>query len=765
MLSRAKVDSPTFSGLDEKFWAHYYEVVSKLSKKKIPVTTGMVTTMHKYFDHYKLPKPSANQIQALLCSPFNDGDLIRTFHLIRYFQLSSQGMFITNENIDTSGNVIRYIGADNWENVMCYMDSLLFAMFSNLDSFEPILFLSNQSADPLLNRLSTLLRVYVNLLRSGNIIRVDLTIQICDTLAKLGFTEAMSHKQQDAATLFEFLTEVLSMPLLTFKIDIQHGGKFNEEDDHKYSKERMLFVSLMEVDDENASVHSSSSNTGSESHDDEILLEECLENYFSNSISVKRELERRATLDSMASGKPSVSLVENIDDRTNLTQESPAKNSQIHTQVRTRSSTLSIWNMKSEDNSNNNPTKPKPKEVSLPAWMFLRLLPFYTDDNNVSISKDGNVNSTANSSREFANRRPVLPICLKRYSFENDRANRLAKKVIIPPVISLPSFVADDNDDNKASHNYKLILESAICHRGTTITSGHFVSVVRKNYNQINESDTEAYNAPWFLYDDVHKPKVVEKSFKEVFATEWPYILFYRLVSIGEVESSNNSIYSSTPTSVTNSPQVIVPQGSKGKYWAEENSSPIISASQSPSLKAETKSATSSLRQTLTNVSNPLPDTSPLDSKFQDIKDKYYWYVPDKNMNYYREDTLSKQSTRRSSVTAAYRRNSQWSNGKKPSISELEERLNKLPLDTSNINSINPKVQSAPHHAADVEDVISNFSLNDSESHHESAKHKSSGKHRHHRHLFPHETHDVNKSYKKSRKKRDAYKREKCIIT
>ena len=53
---------------------------------------------------------------------------------------------------------------------------------------------------------------------------------------KLGYKEALSHRQQDSASLFEFLTSTLNMPLLTFKIDIKHGGKFNKDDDEKYQK-------------------------------------------------------------------------------------------------------------------------------------------------------------------------------------------------------------------------------------------------------------------------------------------------------------------------------------------------------------------------------------------------------------------------------------------------------------------------------------------------------------------------------------------------
>lgn len=651
--------------LDDSFWASYYDTCIHINNKKNTINSLTFKVLNKFLQRNNLPKVSLAQAQALINSPFTQGDLIRTYHLIRYYQLSEEGLFITNENVDKKGSDIQYIGADNWEKVMCYLDSLLFAMFANLDSFEPILFISNHFDDPLVNRLSILLRVYVNLLRSGNTIKIDLTIKICETLAKLGFTEAISHKQQDSATLFEFLTEKLSMPLLTFKIDIQHSGKFNEEDDQKYSKERLLFVSIPETDlDDDKSL-------GNEDDNDVILLEECLEHYFNSSISVMRQLKRRATLDAK-------NIEDTIEEDSELSKIAfdPGKDS-TRVEVRTRSSTLSIWSI------NDNDTTSKPKEVCLPAWMFLRLLPFYTDDNNVSISQSGNVKSTANNSKEFANRRPVLPICLKRYSFENKRASRLHRKIIIPPIINLPQFVADDDDDTKSSGHYKLILESAICHRGVSISSGHFVAGVRKNYYKVNESETEAFNAPWHLYNDLHNPKVVEVSFQQLFDQEWPYMLFYRLISIEQAASSATSVHSGDRSSLGSS-KVIIPQGSKSKYWNEDLTdkmlSPIISHASSIHDNSLTKS--NSNRSHSSIKSTPIPDISPLDSKFVDIKLRYYWYIPDEDKNYYKEYS-NNVSHRRSSLTAQYRRNSQWSAqsdtvSNSLSIHELNNKLQTL---------------------------------------------------------------------------------------
>ncbi|EGV61347.1 hypothetical protein CANTEDRAFT_123876 [Yamadazyma tenuis ATCC 10573] len=752
--------------MSDSFWARHVEICTKINGKRYPVPSSVVNSLLKSFDQRNLPRPSTTQIQALMNSPSANGEASKAYTLIRYYQVSQQGLFVTNENTDKFGTTIKYTGAENWESVMCYMDALLFAMFANLDSFEPMLFLSNQSQNILVNRLSNLLRVYVNLLRTGNLIKTDLTIRICETLHQLGFTEAMSHKQQDASPLFEFLAETLSMPLLTFKIDIQHGGKFNEEDDRKYSKERMLFVSIPEVV------------SGESNNENEILLEECLEHYFNNSINVKRELERRATMESSKNHKPFTEMIETVEDPTELTHESGSiSKGSSRIQVRTRSSTLSIWTV------NDNEPNSKPKEVSLPAWMFLRLLPFYTDDNDVSVSENGKTDSIAKGSREFAKRRPVLPICLKRYSFENKRANRSQVKVIIPPVINLPSFVADENDDNKTSHNYKLILESAICHRGTSTTSGHFVAAVRRNYQRVNETDDESYCAEWYLYDDLHKPKVVEKSFKEIFNTEWPYILFYRLISYEESESSANSIRSGQ--SSTNSPRVIIPQGSKSKYWQEDTLSPILSASNSPSFKSE--SAIDSLNKSLTNMSANSEggsDTAPPESKHVDIRDRYYWYIPDSNMDYYKEDSLSKVSTRRTSFTAPFRKNSQWSETSATNTKSETSAINtKSPtVDTKSQETPSPsgsmwrfksknKSKSPPLETHEIESMVSHMSLTNPEPHIEtitdvhSNPERSKIDTRHHHHILHRHNHDeINNSYKRSRSMREAYRKEKCII-
>lgn len=667
--------------LDELFWCSYLEGYDKFKSTKIPnpnsknaqllpynpkkysSTSINVLQLQKRFEHNHLPVPGTHELAAALKSPFSMGDTNKAYEWIRYFQLGTAGHFVTNNTKDKIGRTITYKGAENWENVMCYMDALLFSMFAHLESFEPILFISNLHENRLIDQLSVLLRVYVNFLRLGKLITIDLTIRICEILSKLGFTEAMSHKQQDAAVLFQFLTETLSMPLLTFKVEIKHAGKVSKVDDFKYLKERMLFVSIPDEDedeDDSATLSGkpieeatpeqlaslqqkeqevlkgleqaaeltefpTTKNTSDVSHgtsdilpntvgftadtklataveeksgvnptlpipaqaheSDEILLEECLEHYFSNSISVRRELERRATMESLRRA-PSDSAVSTKLEPTTEQYEYAEKHPE-KPKNRKRSSTISLWSLDSKPN--------KPREVNLPAWMFLRLLPFYTDEG-------ASGEPVAQSSRDFARRRPILPLCLKRYSFDT-QARRSKRRIIIPPVIRLPQFVADEEDQDVAG-DFKLILESAVCHRGTSINSGHFISLVRKNANNLNEAEEEANNAPWYLYDDMKKERVVETTFHEAFATEWPYMLFYRLVENGGVKI--------TPV-----------QGAKDKWWKEELG-PITLGEKDQSLAA------------------------------LDISEKYFWYTTDNDNNYQKEV--------HGSEAPLIRRNSQWSN-------------------------------------------------------------------------------------------------------
>lgn len=106
-------------------------------------------------------------IRDILATKYAGGDPQRTTE------------FIDIELKSTSGIILPYdpnvhmVGAENRSAVTCYIDSLLFAMFSKLDAFECMLKTEFPIDDPR-NRLVTLLRIWVNMLRTGKLIRTDL---------------------------------------------------------------------------------------------------------------------------------------------------------------------------------------------------------------------------------------------------------------------------------------------------------------------------------------------------------------------------------------------------------------------------------------------------------------------------------------------------------------------------------------------------------------------------------------------------------------
>lgn len=67
---------------------------------------------------------------------------------------------------------IQMLGAENRGSVTCYLDALLFAMFAKLTAFECML--KNDSTDAHTRNLSALIRLWVNMLRSGKLIHTDM---------------------------------------------------------------------------------------------------------------------------------------------------------------------------------------------------------------------------------------------------------------------------------------------------------------------------------------------------------------------------------------------------------------------------------------------------------------------------------------------------------------------------------------------------------------------------------------------------------------
>lgn len=102
----------------------------------------------------------------MLNAEYAKGDADKAYELLAFLKDSEEGI------IQPYNSDVKLLGAVNRQAVTCYLDALLFAMFARLGSFEAMLY--KNFDDPAKQRLVTLLRLWVNLLRAGKLITVDI---------------------------------------------------------------------------------------------------------------------------------------------------------------------------------------------------------------------------------------------------------------------------------------------------------------------------------------------------------------------------------------------------------------------------------------------------------------------------------------------------------------------------------------------------------------------------------------------------------------
>lgn len=512
--------------------------------------------------HYGIDTMVEANVEYALRAPGSNGDSQAAFRLLMLLQDTYEGI------VKPYDSHTRLLGAVNRDAVTCYLDALLFAMFARLDSFEAMVY--DNFEDIPRRKLAGLLRLWVNMLRSGRLITTDITMHLQNALADCGWADAARLKQQDPSEAFTFITGQLELPLLTLKMDLFHTGKEDPQDDHKFVNERLLEVAILDEPVEGNSV---------------ITLEDCLEHYFNNRIEVKRHLEnrRRNTLKSMHSAEPCHSKVDKepamhveiveVSPDTPITQ-SPRQETSIDpsapsqsketkdplerlrpTLGRTRADSIfsqrrveltgidpeELKTIETNTSSEGRERKMSTRtEVLMPAWQFFKLLPWYTDHLPTS---------DAQVAAHFAKKRPVLGICLKRYSYSmTGEAKRRNDYVDIPLEIAVPNFVSDDNMDDESPlvGNFRLMLQSVVCHRGMSVHSGHYITLCRGragNSSHARESEIDRhsssesendYDGPWMLFDDLAKERVSQVDIHEALKRETPYLLFYQVQPIGE---------------------------------------------------------------------------------------------------------------------------------------------------------------------------------------------------------------------------------------
>lgn len=180
------------------------------------------------------------------------------------------------------------------------------------------------------------------------------------------------------------------------------------------------------------------------------------------------------------------------------------------------------------------------KAVTIPAWQFFRLIPWHSSSNE-----------EPHTSKEIVmhfNQRPVVGICLKRYLMTEDGlAKRQNTFIDIPDSLRLPHFMADDAklspEESSLSMEYKLVLQSVVCHRGDSVHSGHYISFARVNPKLLtdnkrhdNDPPPDYEDAQWVKFDDLADTRVTYvDDIREALKQEMPYLVFYQIVPMVDV--------------------------------------------------------------------------------------------------------------------------------------------------------------------------------------------------------------------------------------
>ena len=557
-------------------WAIYDDPKAKPDKEEERKITGLL----ERFRNHGIDTMTDGNVRYALRQTHNKGEGEDAFRMLMLLQETYDGI------VRPYMPETQLLGAINRNNVTCYLDALLFAMFARLDSFEAMLY--NIFDDIPRRRLAGLLRLWVNMLRTGRLIETDLTRHIQESLADCGWRDAAQTRQQDPSEAFTFITGQLELPLLTLKMDLYHTGKEEPQDDHKFVNERLLEIAIPDE----PSIEGQP-----------ITLEDCLEHYFNNKVEVKRHLEnqRRNTLKSesdpwrepVQSEKDSGVHVEVAELSASMTNtpmvQTPVSESPIATtqskdpleRVRPslgRKRGDSIFSQRKIELIGVDPEKEMLKssdekqrkmstktEVLMPAWQFFKLLPWYTDHMPTS---------DAQVAAHFAKKRPVLGICLKRYSIENNgQATRRGTFIDIPTEIAVPNFVSDENmeENGPLVGNFRLILQSVVCHRGISVNSGHYISLCRGTAANARPSsdptsrrgsisDSDDIEDPWMRFDDLAASRVSYVNIQEALREETPYLLFYQVQPIGDDGHSIHDLPSYAEATSRSASDVLTPE-------------------------------------------------------------------------------------------------------------------------------------------------------------------------------------------------------------
>ena len=144
----------------------------------------------------------------------------------------------------------------------------------------------------------------------------------------------------------------------------------------------------------------------------------------------------------------------------------------------------------------------------------------------------------------------------------NGTAIRLNTYIDIPIEIGLPHFIQDDQmkDEGPLYGNFKLSLQSVVCHRGDSVDSGHYISLVKgtspntypmgSSSSQSRTEDSADASNHWMRFDDLASERITLVDIEQALKDESPYLLFYQILPI---ESDAGTSDDNAPPSYANS--------------------------------------------------------------------------------------------------------------------------------------------------------------------------------------------------------------------
>ena len=129
----------------------------------------------------------------------------------------------------------------------------------------------------------------------------------------------------------------------------------------------------------------------------------------------------------------------------------------------------------------------------------------------------------------------------------NGKLTRIDTRIDIPLEIRFPHFIQDEKLENDGPlGNFKLVLQSVVCHRGRSLNGGHYIALARggptenkqrtsEERNSTDSRDGDGGNEMWLKFDDLDSPDRVKLvNIRDALDSEMPYLLFYQIQPIDE---------------------------------------------------------------------------------------------------------------------------------------------------------------------------------------------------------------------------------------